>query len=336
MPEKTGSILVIDDDEAIILTLRMLLRRHFAEIVTANTPQKLTQLLHQHTFHVVLLDMNFTTGATSGKEGFHWLRHVKDLHPEVQVILMTAYGDIDVAIRAMKEGATDFIIKPWDNDKLIDTVLNAFKLSHTAPAVHVVTTQAASEEDRIFMFLDLKSSTRIAEELGHVRYFNLLNDFFADISEPIAAYQGEIYQYVGDQVVVSWPLATGVAEGRCIACFFAILQQMEVYEARYQARYGLVPTFKAGMHYGRVSAGVIGTIKRETVYSGDVLNTTSRIEGLCNRFQASLLVSQDLLEILPEAYSQPAAPIGSFYLRGRQKPISLYSVSRPTSSPHPS
>ena len=331
MAGKTGNVLVIDDDEGILTTLRILLRRHFAEVVTAHTPHKITSLLAQQPFQVILLDMNFSTGATSGKEGFHWLRHIKTERPDAQVILMTAYGDIELAIRAMKEGATDFIIKPWDNDKLLDTVLNAFKQSPLIPppAPAPARTLDAATVRRIFMFLDIRSSTSIAEELGHIRYFSLLNDFFADISGPISQYEGEIYQYVGDQVVITWPLETGLMHGRCLYCFFAIKDLMQRQASRYEATYGLRPTFKAGMHFGEVSTGTVGTIKKEIVYSGDVLNTAARLEGLCNRYRVDLLLSKALLDQLPPLEpSFTAQELDMITLRGRHAPITICSIAR--------
>ncbi|WNJ18603.1 response regulator [Pontibacter sp. G13] len=330
MADRKGRILIIDDDEGILLTLRILLRRHFAEIVTANTPHKITQLLSQGHFHVIILDMNYSVGATSGKEGFHWLQQIREQSPESQVVLMTAYGDVDLAIKAMKLGAADFVIKPWENDKLLDTILSAFKQNaHLLPHSNNGTeTPEVQEACRIFMFLDIKSSTRIAEELGHVKYFELLNQFFADVSDPIAAHQGEIYQYVGDQVVVTWPLDHGAEEAKCLKCFFAIEDQMAKLSEKYVEKFGLSPTFKAGMHFGDVSQGYIGTLKKERIFSGDVLNTTSRIEGLCNRYSAKLLVSQNLMQELPDDHGFEFQIIGDFVLRGKQQTVSLCHVDR--------
>jgi len=336
MNEKIGRVLVIDDDEGILTTLRILLRKHFAEIVTANTPHKITQLLSQAPFHVVMLDMNFSVGATSGKEGFHWLRSIRELSQGSQVIMMTAYGDIDLAIKAMRDGATDFVVKPWENDRLLEAVRNALKqsLMHPSFAGNTPSPEAhrpAEEVDRVFMFLDIRSSTEIAERLGHVKYFDLLNDFFSDISEPIVRHLGEIYQYVGDEVVISWELENGTQEGRCIECFFAIREAIRRRADHYQQKYGLIPAFKAGLHHGKVTTGSVGTVKKEIVFSGDVLNTTSRIEGLCNRYQVDLLVSQALLSLLPSTYSGEAREIGSFALRGKREQITLYSIERSTS-----
>lgn len=331
MFEKTGKVLVIDDDEGILLTLKILLRKHFCEIVTEMTPQKITQLLSQQHFHVVMLDMNFAVGATNGKEGFHWLKTIKELSPESEVVMMTAYADIELAIRAIKEGAMDFVIKPWENEKLIETVMDAFKKSqmteHHSPMI-VPPASAAAEVHRIFMFLDIKSSTEIADTLGHFRYFTLLNDFFADISESIAEWEGEIYQYVGDEVVVSWPLETGMEASRSLNCFFHICDRMDMLAPRYLEKYGIQPQFKAGFHCGKVTTGSIGTIKKEIVFSGEALAVAARIEGLCNRYRVNLLLSEDMMGYLPENDNYISHKIDEIVLRGKQKPMTLYSIER--------
>jgi two-component system, NtrC family, response regulator HydG len=129
MSEKSGKILVIDDDHDILLTTKVVLKKEFGIIETESDPEKVMPLIMKGLFDVILLDMNFRTGATSGKEGIEWLRKIIKVNPEVQVIMITAYGDIDLAVQAMKDGAIDFIMKPWDNKKLLATVSNAVRLS---------------------------------------------------------------------------------------------------------------------------------------------------------------------------------------------------------------
>lgn len=129
MSGKTGKILVIDDDPDILLTTKVVLKKEFGAIETESDPEKIMPLIIKGIFDVILLDMNFRTGATSGREGIEWLRKIIKADPEVQVIMITAYGDIDLAVQAMKDGAIDFIMKPWDNKKLLATVSNAVRLS---------------------------------------------------------------------------------------------------------------------------------------------------------------------------------------------------------------
>jgi len=192
------------------------------------------------------------------------------------------------------------------------------------------------EEDRIFMFLDLKSSTAIAEKLGSVLYFKFLNDFIEDASLPIIENFGEIYQYVGDEVIITWPLEKGINEARCIRCFFQIDAVIKRHRDRYLNKYGTVPEFKAGLHCGRVAVGEVGTYKKDIVYSGDVLNTASRIQELCNKHDAEFLVSGELLDILEVPGKYRISDIGVFELRGRSKPAKLFRIDLPEEQVVPS
>jgi DNA-binding NtrC family response regulator len=131
MNTKPGKILVIDDDRDILLTTRVVLKKQFGLIKTEADPEMILQQLENELFDIILLDMNFSAGATSGKEGMKWLREIRKKDESAHVIMMTAYGDIDLAVKAMKEGAADFIVKPWDNQKLMATVINAFRLSQS-------------------------------------------------------------------------------------------------------------------------------------------------------------------------------------------------------------
>lgn len=112
-------ILLVDDEEDILLAGRLLLKQHFSTVMTTSDPHRIPALLQENDIDVVLLDMNYSTGATSSKEGFYWLKQILQLSPKTKVILMTAYGDIELAVRALKQGATDFVLKPWQNDKLV-------------------------------------------------------------------------------------------------------------------------------------------------------------------------------------------------------------------------
>ncbi|HMG88805.1 MAG TPA: adenylate/guanylate cyclase domain-containing protein [Chryseolinea sp.] len=183
------------------------------------------------------------------------------------------------------------------------------------------------QEERIFMFLDLRSSTSIAEKMSSQKFFELLKDVFQDITEPILRSQGEIYQYVGDEVVISWPSDVGVAENNCLLCFFRIQQALEEREEHYSKKYDVLPSFKAGLHIGEATVGEIGVIKKDIVYSGDVLNTASRIQGECNNQNVNILLSSDLLERmqLNGAYQQIA--LGEFPLKGKKESTTLYAIT---------
>lgn len=182
------------------------------------------------------------------------------------------------------------------------------------------------EEERIYMFLDLKSSTTIAERIGNRRFFELLKEVYFDITEPILESLGEIYQYVGDEVVVTWPVDKGVQDNNCLACFFSIARKIDQKSKIFVEKYGVVPTFKAGVHIGRATVGEIGVIKKDIVYSGDVLNTTARIQGVCNYYQADLLISSDLLLLLHLDGRYGSSAIGEISLRGKEEKVGLYAI----------
>jgi adenylate cyclase len=181
-------------------------------------------------------------------------------------------------------------------------------------------------EERIFMFMDLKSATAIAEQIGEINYFNFLNETFKAASEGIVARKGEIYQYIGDEIVVSWKNKTGLSNANCINCFYEITENLEANKNYFINTYGVAPVFKAGLHSGFVTAGEMGNVKREIVYSGDVLNTTSRIQTLCNKFNVNLLCSSVLADQLPaNALNKSAISLGVHQLKGKQKEVELIS-----------
>ena len=129
MAVRQGKILVIDDNEDILFTLKMLLRPLAESVTTCTNPKEINRLVSTTKYNVILLDMNFTADAVSGKEGFYWLERIREISPETVVILITAYSDTEKAVRAIKAGATDFIPKPWQNEKMLATISSALELS---------------------------------------------------------------------------------------------------------------------------------------------------------------------------------------------------------------
>lgn len=127
MKKYSGNILIVEDDEDVALTSRMILKQYFDNIECLPSPKSLESRLKQKTYDVILLDMNFKAGVTSGNEGIFWLNRTHTLSPLTQVVLQTAYGDIELAVRSIKEGAVDFLAKPWDKEKLVTTMINAFQ-----------------------------------------------------------------------------------------------------------------------------------------------------------------------------------------------------------------
>lgn len=128
MTQEGGKILMIDDDEDVLLAAKMLLKKQNHHVIIDKNPNKIPFLLNNDTYDVILLDMNFSKDITSGKEGFHWLEQILEREPNAVVILITAFGDVEMAVRALKQGATDFILKPWQNEKLVATISTAIRL----------------------------------------------------------------------------------------------------------------------------------------------------------------------------------------------------------------
>ncbi|MEL6812661.1 MAG: adenylate/guanylate cyclase domain-containing protein, partial [Bacteroidota bacterium] len=179
-------------------------------------------------------------------------------------------------------------------------------------------------ERRIFMFADIKDATTIAENLGEARYFNFLKDFFKHITPAIVNSKGEIYQYVGDEIVVSWKMKKGLDKGNALACSYGMKELLKKKASHYEKEYGLHPKFKVGYHFGSVMVGEIGQIKREIAFSGDVLNTTSRIQAKCNELGVDILASEDFSKI---HHTLPAGievePLGPQLLKGKAEALSL-------------
>jgi len=181
-------------------------------------------------------------------------------------------------------------------------------------------------EDRIFMFLDLNDSTAIAAALGPLRFNDFKNDFFHDIAEPVLETQGQIYQYVGDEAVVTWTLDRGLRQGNCLRCVFLVTERIHERRQRYLGRYGIVPEFKAGLHGGPVVTAEIGDIKKDIVHSGDTVNTAARVEAQCRPLERRVLVSEALLRWCPLPDELEIEDMGERELRGKAEALRLYSV----------
>jgi len=180
-------------------------------------------------------------------------------------------------------------------------------------------------ENRIFIFLDINESTSIAEKLGHEKYFRMIRDFFSDITVPVLANDGEIYQYVGDEVLITWPNTpeNKVKSLKFIRNTFYLLERLS---KRYQKKYNHAPKFKAGVHSGEVTAGFVGLIKKELIYSGDTMNTTARIRSMCNDLNESYILSEDFMLNFDQPHGYQIAKIGTIELKGRTEPVKLYSL----------
>lgn len=183
------------------------------------------------------------------------------------------------------------------------------------------------EEQRIFMFLDLKSSTSIAEDLGHNKYSQLIQMCFSDVSELVLKYKADIYQYVGDEIVLSWAIEDGLKNLNCIKFYFKYRDLLESKRSYYESKFSLVPEFKAGLEMGSVMVAEVGEIKREIAYHGDVLNTAARIQACCNEFNRRVLISENLENALRLIKDNEYELMGDIQLKGKSKHLKIYAVS---------
>nr|NQU91548.1 adenylate/guanylate cyclase domain-containing protein [Bacteroidota bacterium] len=181
-------------------------------------------------------------------------------------------------------------------------------------------------EDLIFMFLDLKNSTGIAEKLEHKNYSLFLKDCFSDLTNPIYNYAANVYQYVGDEVVLTWTLKKGLKSLNCFRLFFDFKKMLHARKSYYLDTYGIYPEFKAGMDFGEITVTEVGEIRRDLAYHGDVLNTAARIEKLCKPLRKELLITEYLEQELSGLNGYYKKFVNELRLEGRDKTIKIYSI----------
>jgi len=191
-------------------------------------------------------------------------------------------------------------------------------------------------EKRIFMFVDMKDSTAIAEKLGHEIYFSLLKDYYRSFSNAIIKNRGEVYQYVGDEIVITWPLKKGLEKLQCIQCFFDMKNALEGKQQKFNKRYQIVPNFKAALHFGAVTTGEIGALKKDIFFTGDVLNTTARIISLSSQLGHDFLISETLLKEFDKTIKQQqdlserfkVTNLGIQSFKGKTNELQVFSIER--------
>ena len=182
-------------------------------------------------------------------------------------------------------------------------------------------------EDRLFMFLDLRSSTTTAERLGDVKYSQLIRDCFKDFNYCFKRFSSlDIYQYVGDEVVVTAKWKNGKDAVNMLSLYFVFAKRLARRSKHYKSTFGVQPFFKAGIHGGRVSVTEVGTLRRDIAFHGDVINTASRIQGLCNELQQGLLISAATLGKNDSLEKYDQHEMGAFHLRGKEETIDLVAI----------
>jgi len=179
-------------------------------------------------------------------------------------------------------------------------------------------------ENRIVMFIDLKDSTPIAEKLGHERYFLFIREFIYQISNALIEYNGRIYQYVGDEIVVSWSNKPKNIKN-CMAAVIESRRNIQRASELFRRRFNEVPEFRVGIHVGEVTVGEIGVIKKDLAMSGDTMNTTARIRSACNELNQKFIVSADFVEASGlEAWQTES--LGQIELKGKAQSLELFSL----------
>lgn len=178
------------------------------------------------------------------------------------------------------------------------------------------------------MFMDLKASTTIAESLGHIKYSSFIRDAFMDINRVLFQHSAQVYQYVGDEIVVSWNVKEGMNNIHCVEFYFACQKQFADKTDYYMENYGQLPQFKAGLHMGKVTAVEIGEIKRDIAYHGDTLNTAARIQSLCNQYGKKFLASDFFLSKNQLSNEFTIESVDTVLLKGKTEMVGISSIEK--------
>lgn len=182
------------------------------------------------------------------------------------------------------------------------------------------------EEERVFLFVDMIDSTKLAEQLGNVRFHELLASFFSDLTEAILATSGEVHAYVGDQVIVTWPLEDGIRDSRCLTCFMMMHETVSARREDYLQDFGVAPSFRAALHAGTVVTGEMGDQKRQIVFLGDTVNTTARLEQVARELDQEAVISHSLLTRMRLPHGLQAEALGRRHLRGKDLEVELHGL----------
>ena len=184
------------------------------------------------------------------------------------------------------------------------------------------------EEVRIFLFVDLRSSTQITEQLGNLRYHGFLKRFISDVTTSAMRHGAEVHRFVGDEIILTWKEGRGLKDAACVRSVFAMTDTFEEGADQYLNEFGVVPSIWAALHMGPVVTGEIGNFKHEIVYLGDTLNTAARIEQACRQLQKPFLASAETVKALELPSDMDAESLGPVELRGLDSPIELLAVYR--------
>ncbi len=181
-------------------------------------------------------------------------------------------------------------------------------------------------EERVFLFIDVVGSGALAERLGDEKAQSMISRFFSDIAKPISEHDGEVHRYVGDEVVITWPLEEALENGRCVRCVLAIRDRIRRLSGSYEAEFGASPTFRAGLHGGAVVASEVGEDRREIVYFGAAVNTAARLEKVTRDLDREWLVSGELLRQMDLPEGLLPEPLGRMTLKANEHPVEVFAL----------
>ena len=181
-------------------------------------------------------------------------------------------------------------------------------------------------EQRAFVLIDMKDSTGMAERLGPVKFHELLNDFFRDVSDAAIECGAEIHKYVGDEAILTWRGTDALADGDCLRCPFAARELIKKHRGEYMAHYGAVPAFRAACHYGEIVTGEIGDVRREIAYVGDTLNVAARLLDAAKELGHDILASEDLLAQTPPSAGVRVEKLPTLTVRGRAAALPIAAL----------
>jgi adenylate cyclase len=177
------------------------------------------------------------------------------------------------------------------------------------------------------LFIDMEGSTALAERLGPLAFHRLVNRFVTDLTDPIVAARGEIYSYVGDELIATWRLEEGISQSRCVRACFDAFDALARKAHQYRREFGSAVNFRAGLHCGPLVTGEMGSIKTEIVFLGDTVNTAARIQDLCRQTGDRILASADLIDLLQLPPGIVKRSLGDLRLRGKGVDLALYALS---------
>jgi adenylate cyclase len=183
-------------------------------------------------------------------------------------------------------------------------------------------------EQRAFLLIDMKNSTGLAEQLGPIRFHELLNAFFRNVADAALECSAEIHKYVGDEAILTWPDGYAIASGECLDCPFVLLDLIERHRQDYLQQFGIVPGFRAALHYGEIVAGEIGDLRREIAFVGDTLNVAARLLDAAKDIGHDVLVSQDVLALVSPPDGLKVEKLPMLTVRGRVAPLGVAAVAK--------